>query len=254
VLNKSEKESNLVDNLDDPELPYNINLEDSLAQSEILNEYYDLIKKQSNERDILLERIDYLISQSKQSEELNEKVSNILKLLQELRNQYSVPTNTPPVPKSVVKVEEDEVNQLPQGLNPELRVELELLNNLLTSKKEEVLEKDLAINELNTELETITNEKEELIEELEKMNQVIESWKTQIELLEKLAATDPRYRIIGALKKHDTLTEIQLAFSLGTSVMQIRKFVNDLKELGLVAIDRSGKLKWIGKNVESDLF
>ncbi|NHJ31609.1 MAG: hypothetical protein FK732_01985 [Asgard group archaeon] len=102
-------------------------------------------------------------------------------------------------------------------------------------------------------LESVSDEKERLIVQLESLNSTISSWQGQLGLLQKLAASDPRYKVIGALKKHGSLSDIQLAFTMGTSIAQIRKYIDDLRELELVKKDNSGRYMWIGQDIEQQL-
>lgn len=211
--------------------------------SEVLQEYAKLLQKQSEEREVLLEQIERLLVQAHLAENVDTKVDNILKLLLELKHQYlghepqAPPLENPAPQVTITKDSGDE--------------EVKVLVDLLDEKKEEVSDKDNEIATLNEELERLAIEKSSLVGELEKLNQVIDNWKSQVNILEKLASSDPRYKIIRALRQHDALTEIQLAFTLGSSIMQIRKFVADLTELNLIQRRKDGKLIWIGGDEDS---
>jgi len=212
-----------------------------LSRTKVLDEYYSLLKKQDNERKLLLDQINQLIT-AYNDPSMNGKGSGILEILMEIKQQFESGGKKQKSDENNIKTSTSEIEiEFVEQLPPEIQV----LHDLLESKKEEVLEKDQLIVEYNSEIESISTEKNSLIIELEKLNRIIESWKSQLEMLESMAKNDPRFRMIEALKSHDKLTEIQLAFALGTSISQIRRFISDLLDMELVKIEKDGRIRWI---------
>ncbi len=212
------------------------------TKQNVLEEYYTLLQKQDKERRLLLNQITSLIESYKSSESGNSKNEEILEILKEMKRQFESggkenQKETISIKTSTITPDLEIVENLPE--------EIQVLHDLLESKKEEVLEKDRQIVEYNSEIEAIAIEKNSLIVELERLNQVIESWKNQLEMLESMAEGDPRFRMIEALKSHERLTEIQLAFALGTSISQVRKFINDLRDMELIKIEKDGRIRWV---------
>lgn len=245
--------------------------------SEILGEYKGLLELQATERQELLRQVDNLTQKAGNIDNLDNKIEHLVNLLTELREQISalataVPTeiNTeikekkqlvvPSVEKYINKpkfvASEEEIKSLSKEIETEattLDEDINALTTLVDNKSEELREKDTHIEKLNVDLESITDEKIRLAAQLESLNSVIGSWQGQLSLLQKLAASDPRYKVIAALKKHGSLSDIQLAFTMGTSIGQIRKYIDYLRELELVRRDNSGRYVWIGKMVEDEL-
>jgi len=212
-----------------------------LSRTKVLDEYYSLLKKQDYERKLLLDQINQLIT-AYNDPSMNEKSTGILEILREIKQQFESGGKKQKSDENNIKTSTSEIEiKFVEQLPPEIQV----LHDLLESKKEEVLEKDQLIVEYNSEIESISAEKNSLIIELEKLNRIIESWKSQLEMLESMAKNDPRFLMIEALKSHDKLTEIQLAFALGTSISQIRRFTSDLLDMELVKIEKDGRIRWI---------
>lgn len=212
-----------------------------LSRTKVLDEYYSLLKKQDYERKLLLDQINQLITAYNDSS-MNEKSTGILEILREIKQQFESGGKKQKSDENNIKTSTSEIEiKFVEQLPPEIQV----LHDLLESKREEVLEKDQLIVEYNSEIESISAEKNSLIIELEKLNRIIESWKSQHEMLESMAKNDPRFLMIEALKSHDKLTEIQLAFALGTSISQIRRFTSDLLDMELVKIEKDGRIRWI---------
>lgn len=210
---------------------------------QILSDYRGLLEKQSEEREKLLQEVEKLSKEAANVQSLDQKVENLTSLLLEMKNQLGTLKQSEIPQKIDESVLKDRKNK-----KKDLDNEIKVLTELLKTKKEEVMEKDREISSLNEKMELLQNEKSQLVSKIEKLNEIIDSWKSQLDLLEKLALTDPRYKIIGTLKKHGGLTEIQLAFTLGSSIMQVKKFVAELKELGMISVDNMGRLVWKGEN------
>ncbi|MFV2014232.1 MAG: hypothetical protein ACC656_02290 [Candidatus Heimdallarchaeota archaeon] len=259
--------------------PTNNNLIDlkNKKLSEILGEYKELLELQSTERQELLRQVDNLTQKTGDLSQLDNKIEHLVNLLAEIREQISaIATSVPPEINTEVKTKkqlevpnveqyinkpkliasEEEIDSLAKEIESEatdLDEDINALTNLLENKTDELREKDINIEELNIELDSVSDEKERLASQLESLNSVIGSWEGQLNLLQKLAASDPRYKVIAALKKHGSLSDIQLAFTMGTSIGQIRKYIDDLRELELVRRDNSGRYVWIGKMAEDEL-
>lgn len=242
----------------------------------ILSEYKELLEYQADERKQLLNQVETLSDKTGEIDHIDKKLESLVNLLADIKNQISalsttvpskivgetqtnstkVPSVQPFINKPAVLASENEITDLSEDIINEaddLDNDVDSLNTLISSKQEEIQEKDVFIEQLNTKLQGITDEKERLALQLESMNSVIGSWQGQLNLLQKLAASDPRYKVIGALKKHGSLSDIQLAFTMGTSISQIRKYIEDLKELELVRKDATGRYEWVGQSVEQDL-
>jgi DNA repair exonuclease SbcCD ATPase subunit len=264
---------------------------DATSSSEILNgndkklmqiieEYKGLLENQSQERRNLLKQVDNLSQRTEQMDGIDTKIEHLVNLLADIRQQISalssikvekegtgedmiqeakannVPSVGPFLKTPKVTASEEEVEAFSVELENKadsLEEDVEALTGLLDSKNTEVQKKDVFIEELNLKLESVSDEKERLIYQLESLNSTINSWQGQLSLLQKLAASDPRYKVIGALKKHGSLSDIQLAFTMGTSIGQIRKYIEDLRELELVRKDNSGRYIWVGQDVEDQL-
>ncbi len=214
---------------------------------QILSDYKRLLEKQSAERERLLQEVERLSNEAVSVHSLDRKVENLTSLLLEMKSQlssFSQNTLSQETSKDIP------LKSKKRKRGKDLDDEVQVLSELLKTKKEEVLEKDREIAALNEKMEMLQNEKLQLITKIEQLNGIIDSWKSQLDLLEKLALTDPRYKIIGTLKKHGGLTEIQLAFTLGSSIMQVKKFVAELRELGLIQTDKAGRLIWSGENIK----
>ncbi|MHA2403251.1 MAG: hypothetical protein ACXADH_09705 [Candidatus Kariarchaeaceae archaeon] len=264
---------------------------DATSSSEILNgndkklmqiieEYKGLLENQSQERRNLLKQVDNLSQRTEQMDGIDNKIEHLVNLLADIRQQISalssiqvekegteedmiqeakannVPSVGPFLKTPKVTASEEEVEAFSVELENKadsLEEDVEALTGLLDSKNTELQNKDVFIDELNLKLESVSDEKERLIYQLESLNSTINSWQGQLSLLQKLAASDPRYKVIGALKKHGSLSDIQLAFTMGTSIGQIRKYIEDLRELELVRKDNSGRYIWVGQDVEDQL-
>ncbi|MHA2091998.1 MAG: hypothetical protein ACW98K_14185 [Candidatus Kariarchaeaceae archaeon] len=264
---------------------------DATSSSEILNgndkklmqiieEYKGLLENQSQERRNLLKQVDNLSQRTEQMDGIDTKIEHLVNLLADIRQQISalssikvekegtgedmiqeakannVPSVGPFLKTPKVTASEEEVEAFSVELENKadsLEEDVEALTGLLDSKNTELQNKDVFIDELNLKLESVSDEKERLIYQLESLNSTINSWQGQLSLLQKLAASDPRYKVIGALKKHGSLSDIQLAFTMGTSIGQIRKYIEDLRELELVRKDNSGRYIWVGQDVEDQL-
>ncbi|MHA2098428.1 MAG: hypothetical protein ACW99A_07060 [Candidatus Kariarchaeaceae archaeon] len=245
--------------------------------SEILVEYKDLLELQASERQDLLKQVDNLTHKAGSIDNLDNKIENLVGLLSDIREQISALSTTVP-PDIKTKVDDTKQFRVPgvdqyinkpkviateeevEGLEKDIQQaaenlddEINALTNLVENKSDELRERDLHIEKLNDQLEGVSDEKERLASQLESLNSVIGSWQGQLSLLQKLAASDPRYKVIAALKKHGSLSDIQLAFTMGTSIGQIRKYIDDLKELELVRRDNTGRYVWIGKMAEDEL-
>ncbi len=196
-----------------------------------LVEYKILLDQQSKEREMIIEELDKFTLATTNIGRLDEKIEIIRSLLLEMKTKFEGTSNF-------------ELTSLNDS-NPDLvesKQDLSSLSALINEKAGEVQEKDSYIENLNHKIERLSSEKFELNNEIEKMNKAIENWKNQLELLEKLALTDPRYKIIGVLKKHEEMSEIQLAFTLGNSIIQVKKYLNELLELGLIQQLNNGKI------------
>lgn len=243
----------------------------------ILGEYKDLLEFQAEERNQLLNQVETLTEKTDDINHIDNKLESLVSLLADIKNQISALSNAVPskivpdelskvastipsvekyIPKSAVLASEDDINSLSDDILTEadnLENDVVSLQGLIDTKVEELKEKDLFIEGQNQKLQGVTDEKERLALQLESMNSVIGSWQGQLNLLQKLAASDPRYKVIGSLKKHGSLSDIQLAFTMGTSISQIRKYIEDLKELELVRKDSTGRYIWVGQGVEEEL-
>ncbi|MHA2171183.1 MAG: hypothetical protein ACXAB7_14910 [Candidatus Kariarchaeaceae archaeon] len=247
---------------------------------QIIEEYKGLLENQSQERQNLLKQVDNLSQRTEQMDGIDHKIEHLVNLLADIRQQISalssiqvekegveedtnqeakannVPSVSPFLKTPKVTASEEEVESFSVELENKadsLEEDVEALTGLLDSKNSELHNKDVFIDELNLKLESVSDEKERLIYQLESLNSTINSWQGQLSLLQKLAASDPRYKVIGALKKHGSLSDIQLAFTMGTSIGQIRKYIEDLRELELVRKDNSGRYIWVGQDVEDQL-
>jgi chromosome segregation ATPase len=230
----------------------------------IIDDYQNLIEIQNQERKELLEKIDQLTHRTNEIENIDSRMQQFSALLMDIRQQIAALSKTKslPVPKTSstpktnVLASQEEIDRLSKEVelkSTDLDQEISELMSMLDQKREEVNHKDVLISELNEKLDLLSEEKGRLAEELENLNSVIDSWKNQLDLLQKLAASDPRYRVIAALKKHGSLSDIQLAFTMGTSINQLRKYIEDLVELELVARNNAGRYVWIGKDFEQGL-
>ncbi|OLS27363.1 MAG: Chromosome partition protein Smc [Candidatus Heimdallarchaeota archaeon LC_2] len=241
----------------------------------ILHEYKGLLELQATERKDLLKQVDTLTQKTANFDNLDNKIENLVALLGGIREQISALSSTVPIVldteikdnklqvpgvekyinKPTVVASEEEVEELAKQIETEadnLEDEVVTLTQLIENKTEELRERDVFIEEMNEKLEGVSDEKERLASQLDSLNSVIGSWQGQLNLLQKLAASDPRYKVIAALKKHGSLSDIQLAFTMGTSIGQIRKYIDDLRELELVRKDNSGRYIWIGNKMAED--
>ncbi|MHA2503976.1 MAG: hypothetical protein ACXAE3_14040 [Candidatus Kariarchaeaceae archaeon] len=229
----------------------------------LLDEYQDLAVEQQEERKALLDKIEELTKRTEKIDNMDLKLQQFLGILLEIKTQISGEPEAKdlvPRPKILSSPEilasEQQIEELEQEVESQhekIDDEIDSLVLLLDKKKEQLQQKDQTIEELNDKLDMLTDEKGRLSAELENLNEVIDSWKNQLDLLQKLAASDPRYRVIEALKKHGTLSDIQLAFTMGTSINQLRKYIEDLIELKLVKKAPNGRFVWTGKDFEADL-
>lgn len=244
--------------------------------NQILGEYKELLEIQSQERQELLEQFDQLSNRTNEFDNLDDKIEHLITLLADIRKQISalsdvghvelsnrikkegdirVPGVKDLITRPHVLATEEQINNLSKEIEKEalnFDEEIQALTHLVDNKTEEIKDRDRVIDELNMKLESVSDEKERLTTQLENLNSVIGSWQGQLSLLQKLAASDPRYRVIGALKKHGSLSDIQLAFTMGTSISQIRKYIDDLRELELVAKDNAGRYQWIGGKLSDE--
>ena len=232
----------------------------------ILEEYETLSNAQQTERQELLQRIDELTQRTQSLDNLDGKLEQFTSLLLDIRAQIAGITSSeggsrrihspPSDPASSVVASDKEIMELSTEVerkSKDLNDEIDSLSHLLDKKKKEIKEKDLNIEELNDRLELLTDEKGRLASELEQINSTLDSWRNQLELLQKLAASDPRYRVIESLKKHGTLSDIQLAFTMGTSINQLRKYIDDLIDLKLVKKAPNGRFVWTGREFDPEL-
>lgn len=226
----------------------------------VIDEYRELLEIQAEERDGLLSQVEELSSQTDGVNLLDNKLDHLISLLQDVRNQISAlsTASSTLITNSVEKnfepphilAKEEEIEILEKEINKRaefLDNKIKELTETLDFKQSEVNQKDEYIEQLNIKLETLASEKEQLANRLESLNSISDQWKGQLDLFQKLARTDPRYKTIDTLKRHGTLSEIQLAFSMGITINQIRKYAEDLIKLNLVQRDQMGRYKWVGK-------
>ncbi|MCH8908214.1 MAG: hypothetical protein IH840_14085, partial [Candidatus Heimdallarchaeota archaeon] len=188
----------------------------------ILGEYKDLLEFQAEERNQLLNQVETLTEKTDDINHIDNKLESLVSLLADIKNQISALSNAVPskivpdelskvastipsvekyIPKSAVLASEDDINSLSDDILTEadnLENDVVSLQDLIDTKVEELKEKDLFIETQNQKLEGVTDEKERLALQLESMNSVIGSWQGQLNLLQKLAASDPRYKVIGS--------------------------------------------------------
>lgn len=248
--------------------------------TEIISEYKELLDSQAVERKDLLTQVDNLAERTKHIDQIDSKIEHLVDLLTDIKGQISalsaiddsgiqednstktdkkkisVPSVEPFLSPPEVATSKEEVEDFSKEIEEktiDLDEDIKTLSELLDAKTLEIKQKDTFIAEINLRYENISDEKERLIVQLESLNSTIESWHGQLSLLQKLASSDPRYKVIGALKKHGSLSDIQLAFTMGTSIAQIRKYIDDLRDLELVRKDSSGRYTWSGQNIEDQL-
>lgn len=223
----------------------------------ILNEYRDLLEIQALEREELLIKVDDLSKQSENANQIDSKMDHLLNLLLDIRQQIgSITDNNPELPSQFaseinVVASDDQIKELSDEIEIKgeaLDTQIGHLQNQLEDTRSEIIDKNLYIEKLNSQIQILADEKVQLILKLEELTNIANSWNKNIDLLQKLAKSDPRYKTINTLKKHGRLSEIQLAFSMGTSISQVRKYAEDLIDLGLVQKDKLGRYVWVGKN------
>ncbi len=220
----------------------------------ILENYKKLLKNQSIERNLLLDKVNEITQASKNVSQMDHKMDNLVKLLLDIKQQIvaissikseiKIPNNDSLIDEKqlediAVKIEEEGIDLSEKIIN---------LQNELNSKERMIIEKDNFITELNEQLELLAFEKSQLVSKLNNLNEVTAEWNEQINMLQKLAVSDPRYKAIDTLKKHGMLSEIQLAFSMGTSIGQVKRYADDLIKLNLIKRDNNGRYVWIGEN------
>ena len=223
----------------------------------ILNEYRGLLDVQAGEREELLIKVDDLSKQSESANQMDSKMDHLLNLLLDIRQQIgSITDNNPELPTRFtsemnVMASDEQIKELSDEIEMKgeaLDGQIDLLQNQLKDTRSEIIDKNLYIENLNNQIQILADEKVQLILKLEELTNIANSWNKNIDLLQKLAKSDPRYKTINTLKKHGRLSEIQLAFSMGTSISQVRKYAEDLTNLGLVQKDKLGRYVWVGKN------
>lgn len=223
----------------------------------ILNDYWELLDIQKKERENLVLKVDEISSRVNDEAELTNKMDHLVTLLLDIKQQISslyTPSRGPPVapdtPKSKIMATDKQIDELSREVERRAELldsEIATIQNTLKEREDEIMQKDLYIEELNNEIQVLANEKQQLLSKLEELNSVTSSKAGQLDLLQKLAESDPRYKAIDTLKRHGSLSEIQLAFSMGTSITQVRKYMDDLIKLGLVKKNKGGRFVWIGK-------
>lgn len=220
----------------------------------ILSNYRKLLENQAKERDLLLRKVDEISVASKNTSQIDSKMNNLVKLLMDIKQQV--------IAISSLKSEIEFNESLGGGLLDDKEIEsvaiqveeeekdlsdkISILEEEIEFKETLIDKKDDYITELNEQLELLAFEKSQLISKLDELSKETSEWGEQIDLLQKLAVSDPRYKAIDTLKKHGTLSEIQLAFSMGTSIGQVKRYAEDLIKLELIKRDSTGKYIWIG--------
>ena len=219
----------------------------------ILDNYKVLLDNQASERNLLLEKVNEITLASENVSQMDSKMDSLVNLLLDIKQQIIAISSI----KSEIKVADNDKldDKKIESVVKEVEKEGELLINEISGLKDkiannekEILEKDKFINELNDQLELLAFEKSQLISKVENLNTLTEEWGEEIDLLQKLAVSDPRYKAIDTLKKHGSLSEIQLAFSMGTSIGQVKRYADDLIKLELIRRDTSGRYVWIGSD------
>ncbi len=227
--------------------------EDKLSQ--LLENYQELLAAQAEERKRLLEKVNELAVKSEKVGLLDNKIESLTKLLLDIKEQINAISDKnsktiSPVKSSKVVASDEDIDHLSSEIEAkgkEMDERIEILEQLLEQKLAEGKEKDMHIEQLNERVKQLSREKNELAKKLEELSAVTSTWSGQLDLLQKLAKSDPRYKAIETLKRHGTLSDIQLAFSMGASIIQVKKYVEDLINLGLVKKDKVGRYMWIGK-------
>lgn len=220
----------------------------------ILDSYKVLLDNQASERNLLLEKVNEITLASENVVQMDTKMDSLVNLLLDIKEQIIAISTI----KSEIKIPENSSNRLDDKKIESVVKEVEregefLLSEIselkgkIESNEIEIVEKDIFINELNDQLELLAFEKSQLISKVENLNSLTEQWGEEIDLLQKLAVSDPRYKAIDTLKKHGSLSEIQLAFSMGTSIGQVKRYAEDLIKLQLIRRDSSGRYVWIGR-------
>lgn len=227
---------------------------ESKELKKILDSYRVLLDNQASERNLLLEKVNEITLASENVLQMDTKMDSLVNLLLDIKQQIIAISTI----KSEIKIPENDNNKLDdkkiESVVKEVEREGEFLLTEISELKDkienneiEIVEKDKFINELNDQLELLAFEKSQLISKVENLNSLTEQWGEEIDLLQKLAVSDPRYKAIDTLKKHGSLSEIQLAFSMGTSIDQVKRYAEDLIKLQLIRRDSSGRYVWIGR-------
>ncbi len=251
--------------------------------------YKELVKAQQRERELLLSQLDHLTNSSIVDQTILNKIDALSQLIQSLDQKVSKIENTiqggavsisvsEPSDSLGEPVTEESSDSAPAShgsapaerkaletsseispddgvwLQPEERItllttEIEELSLRTRELQSEIKRKDELIATLNEKLELLTEERDRLKSELNRLNELVGTWTKNMEVLERLARTDPRYRVFNIVKRNKELNEIQLAFACGLSVSDLRKYVEDLKKIGLVTVSNSN-VKWTGRDLD----
>ncbi len=234
--------------------------------------YKELVKAQQREREILLEHLSQISNQAVLDGEIFEKLNELSQMVKKLTEKIDSidkkVSNSTVVISSANEIKNDSSfeKELEQALTPVdnkilvaaeekialLTSEIEKLSNKVRILQNELDKKDETIKTLNQKLELLVEEREQLRNELNRLNRLMMTWEQSISIIEKLAKTDPRYKVLNIVKKNKELNEIQLAFACGLSISELRKYVEDLRKLELVIVDGS-KIKWSGKDIKFTL-
>ncbi len=251
--------------------------------------YKELVKAQQRERELLLSQLDQLTNSSIVDQTILNKIDTLSQLIQSLdqkvskiegtirEGSISVNVSEPSDSQSTL-IEQESRDSAPSSsvhtsrentelesstkasseaetwLQPEERItllttEIEELSLRTRELQAEIKRKDELIATLNEKLELLTEERDRLKSELNRLNELVGTWTKNMEVLERLARTDPRYRVFNIVKRNKELNEIQLAFACGLSVSDLRKYVEDLKKIGLVTVSNSN-VKWTGRDLD----
>ncbi|MCY3411325.1 MAG: hypothetical protein INQ03_06780 [Candidatus Heimdallarchaeota archaeon] len=217
----------------------------------LLDSYKELLDSQAQERNLLLEKVNEMTRSSENMNQMENKMDNLVQLLLDIKQQINAISSIKSeisLPQAVM-TDDNQVNEMARQLNEEAQEMLDTISTLqerVEQREKEIQEKDNFINELNEQLELLSFEKSQLVSKINSLHQQSEEWGEQVEMLQKLAVSDPRYKAIETLKKHGNLSEIQLAFSMGTSIGQVKRYADDLIKLKLITRDSSGRYVWIG--------
>ncbi|MDH5401943.1 MAG: winged helix-turn-helix transcriptional regulator [Candidatus Heimdallarchaeota archaeon] len=213
--------------------------------NELLEEYQDLASSQAITNQELTEWADYLISHQSEVEDINTKISQLNTLIISIENQVKTlktERNHSYDPLLAATPEQiDEFEKLIREKAMSLESDINTLQGLNTYKKEELIHKDNYITELNTKFENLGKEKNQVLKHLESLVDLVEDWKSQMDLVDKLSKRDTRFRILETLGKHPRLSIIQLSFTLGTSIPQMQKYLDELLQSDMIELDKTGK-------------